>query len=178
MQFSRGKKVTFDHLRLPDLRNSLHLLFFFQFLFKYQFCSARSIAPYEHSSDGRSMEAYVYPPSEKDSSWRERLWGSSQGLEERKPLLFRWQHSKSWESQNYGWSLTHLRSAGSPEPAVLKMSSTRLSQGSPTGLEEQELPPCMGCPEISRLSPEPNLLLSTWQNWERLPLTEAQSYFF
>ena len=64
-QFSRGAKVSFEHLRFPDLRNSLRLFFFFQFLSKYRFCSAHSIAPCEHSSDGGSTEDICTPTLRK-----------------------------------------------------------------------------------------------------------------
>lgn len=57
------------------------------------------------------------------------------------------------------------------------MDSTRLSQGSPSEPKEQELPPYTGCPKSDLPSAEPNLLLSTWDSWVMLPLTEAQSHF-
>lgn len=81
-------------------------------------------------------------------------------------------------AQICGWPLTHPFSAASPEPPGFRMGSTTLSQGYSSKPEEQELPPCTGCPKTGCLSSKTYLLLRTLQSWDLLLLTEAQSCFF
>lgn len=81
-------------------------------------------------------------------------------------------------AQSCGWPLTHPFSAGSPEQSEVSVGSAKLSQGSSSKTEEQELPPCTGCPKTASLSARPKLLLKTMQSWDLLLLTEAQSCFF